>query len=271
METQNVLLAFGLTLFAGLCTGIGGLLTLFWKETNTKFLSFVLGLSAGVMVFLSFIEFFPQAKHCLTQEFGGHTGAWLTTVAFFSGVFLIWLIDRLVPSPENPHEIHKVEEMNGIVVNIKERKLLRTGVLIAIAVIIHNFPEGVASFIAVVTNPSLGIVIAAAIAIHNIPEGIAVAVPVYAATGNKKKACLMSIISGLAEPFGALIGFMLFSLFFNDAVLGVLFAAVAGIMVFISFDELLPSAEEYGHHHLSIFGLIGGMMVMSLSLLLLGD
>jgi len=127
----------------------------------------------------------------------------------------------------------------------------------------------VAAFISVATNPSFGVVIAAAIAIHNIPEGIAVAVPVYFATGNKKKACLMATLSGLAESIGALIGFLLLALFLNDAVLGILFAAVAGIMVFISFDELLPTAEEYGHHHLAIFGVIGGMMVMALSLLLL--
>lgn len=270
MDMQNVPLAFGLTLFAGLCTGVGGLFTLFWKETNTKFLSVTLGFSAGIMIFLSFVELYPHAQDSLTQEYGGQAGAWITSLAFFSGVFLVMLIDKLVPSPENPHEVRKVEEMDNIVATNKEKKLLRTGILIAIAVTIHNFPEGIATFIAVVTNPSLGVVIAMAIAIHNIPEGIAIAVPVYMATGSKKKALLLSVVSGLAEPFGALVGFMLISLVFTDALLGILFAVVAGIMVFISLDELLPAAEEYGHHHLAILGLIGGMIVMSLSLLLLG-
>lgn len=269
MDTSNIQLAFGLTLLAGLSTGIGGLLTLFWKETNTKFLSFILGFSAGIMIYLSFLELFPEAERSIALEFGGQIAPWITTAAFFGGVFLVWAIDKLIPFHENPHEMRKVEEMEGYSAALKEKKLHRSGILIAIAVTIHNFPEGIAAFISVATNPSFGVVIAAAIAIHNIPEGLAVAVPVYFATGDKKKACLMSIVSGLAEPVGALIGFFLLASFLNDAVLGIIFATVAGIMVFISFDELLPTAEEYGHHHLAIFGVIGGMMVIALSLLLL--
>jgi ZIP family zinc transporter len=148
----------------------------------------------------------------------------------------------------------------------KNKKLFRTGLLTAAAVTIHNFPEGIATFISGVNEPTLGITIAFAIAIHNIPEGIAVAIPVYCATGSRKRGFLMSLFSGLAEPLGALLGYLLLLPFLNDIIFGVLFAAIAGIMVFISLDELLPTAREYGEHHLSVYGLIGGMMVMALSL-----
>jgi len=139
----------------------------------------------------------------------------------------------------------------------------------ALAILIHNFPEGLASFTSVVSNPNLGIVVALAIAIHNIPEGIAVSIPVYCATGSKKKALGLSLLSGLSEPIGALVGYAILAPFMNDTIFGILFAGVAGIMVFISLDELLPTAREYGEHHLSMYGLIGGMIVMAVSLLLM--
>lgn len=269
MHTHDILFAFGMTLFAGLSTGIGGLLTLFWKRTNTKFLSVILGFSAGVMIYVSFVELFVQAQKSLTAVYGSNTGSWITAAAFFGGILLIAVIDKLIPSYENPHESHKIEEMDSCSVSDTKMKLLRTGVLTALAITIHNLPEGLASFTSAIKEPSLGVVIAVAIAIHNIPEGIAVAVPVYCATGSKRRAFRLSILSGLAEPLGALIGYLVLFPFLNDTIFGILFAVVAGIMVFISFDELLPSAERYGEHHLSIFGLIGGMVVMSLSLLLL--
>jgi ZIP family zinc transporter len=145
---------------------------------------------------------------------------------------------------------------------------MRMGMLTALAITIHNFPEGLATFTSSVKDPSLGIAIAVAVAIHNIPEGIAVSIPVYYATGDKKKAFRLSFLSGLSEPLGALIGYLILFRFFNDVVFGVLFAMVAGIMVFISLDELLPTAREYGEAHLSIYGLIAGMLVMAVSLLL---
>ena len=147
-------------------------------------------------------------------------------------------------------------------------KLLKTGILTALAITIHNFPEGIASFASALKEPSLGIAIAIAIAIHNIPEGIAVSIPIYCATGNRKKAFLLSLVSGLSEPLGAIVGYLILQPILNDLVFGILFAAVAGIMVYISFDELLPTAEEYGEHHLSILGLISGMVLMAASLIL---
>jgi ZIP family zinc transporter len=143
------------------------------------------------------------------------------------------------------------------------------GLFSAFAIAVHNFPEGLATFMAGMTNPTLGISIAVAIAIHNIPEGLAVSVPIYYATGSKKKAFVLSFLSGLSEPVGAIIGYFFLRWFFTESVLGFIFAAVAGIMVFISLDELLPTAEEYGEHHVAIYGLIAGMAVMALSLVLM--
>ena len=181
---------------------------------------------------------------------------------------VIALIDRLVPDLGNPHEMHWVEEMQESKKAVKEARLLRMGMFTALAIAIHNFPEGLATFAAALKDPTLGVPVALAIAIHNIPEGIAVSVPIYYATGSRKKAFWYSFLSGLAEPVGALVGYGLLAFFFNDIVFGALFAGVAGIMVFISLDELLPAAQEYGEHHLSIYGLIGGMAIMAVSLLL---
>jgi ZIP family zinc transporter len=265
---DNVLIAFGLTLFAGLSTGIGSALAFFTKRTNTKFLSIALGFSAGVMLYVSFIEIFGKAGDALAMAYGDTRGAWYTAASFFGGILLIGLIDKLVPSFENPHEVRSIEEMDVDGSAARDPKLLRMGLFTALAIGIHNFPEGLATFMAALSDPSLGISIAVAIAIHNIPEGISVSVPVYYATGSRKKAFFYSFLSGVSEPVGAIIGFALLYHFFSDAVFGVIFAGVAGIMVFISLDELLPAAQKYGEHHLSIIGLIAGMAVMAMSLLL---
>lgn len=267
MDTGNVLIAFGLTVFAGLATGIGSALAFFAKKTSTKFLSVALGFSAGVMIYVSMIEIFFKAKEALVTSLGERGGSWATVGAFFAGVFLIAAIDRLVPQSGNPHETRKVEEM-GKARAVDGKKLMRMGTLTALAIAIHNFPEGLATFTSAIRDPNLGIAIAVAIAIHNVPEGIAVSIPVYYATGSKKKAFKLSFLSGLSEPIGALLGYLILLPIFNDVVYGVLFASVAGIMVFISLDELLPTAREYGEAHLSIYGLVAGMIVMAVSLLL---
>jgi zinc transporter, ZIP family len=268
MDTSNLLFAFLLTLFAGLSTGIGSALAFFAKRTNTKFLSLSMGFSAGVMIYVSMVEIFAKARESLISVLGDVGGNWATVGGFFGGVFLIAIIDRLVPLRDNPHEMHKVEDIPDEIQGLDRDRLMRVGVLSAIAIAIHNFPEGLATFLSAMEDPNLGIAIAIAVAIHNIPEGIAVSIPVFYATGNRKKAFLLSFASGLAEPLGALIGFVILMHFFSDVVFGVVFASVAGIMVFISIDELLPGAREYGEHHLAVYGLIGGMMVMALSLLL---
>ncbi len=270
METVNVLIAFGLTLFAGLATGVGSALAFFSKRTNTKFLSAALGFSAGVMIYVSMVEIFFKAKDSLIGELGSERmGTWATVLAFFLGILVIALIDRAVPSFENPHEpSHNVKDMEDQKKAKEFRRLYRMGMFTALAIAIHNFPEGLATFASALKDPTLGIPIAMAIAIHNVPEGISVSIPIYYATGNRKKAFFYSFLSGLSEPVGALLGFFILYWFFNDLIFGILFASVAGIMVFISLDELLPAAREFGKGHYAIYGLIAGMAVMAVSLLL---
>jgi zinc transporter, ZIP family len=266
---NNILFAFSLTLFAGLATGVGSAIAFFAKKTNTKFLSISLGFSAGVMIYVSMIEIFFKAQESLTAELGERTGSWLTVLGFFGGMLLIALIDKFIPEPGNPHEMHNVKDVVTNESNpASNKKLLRMGLFTALAIAIHNFPEGLATFMAALQDPSLGIAIAVAIAIHNIPEGIAVSVPIYYATGSKKKAFFYSFLSGLTEPVGAIIGYLILMPIMSEVVFGIIFAGVAGIMVFISLDQLLPSAREFGEHHLSIYGLVAGMAVMALSLLL---
>ncbi|MEW5845792.1 MAG: zinc transporter ZupT [Bacteroidota bacterium] len=265
-EISDVLIAFGLTLFAGLSTGIGSAIAFFSRHTNTKFLSLALGFSAGVMIYVSFIEIFSQARESLVGAIGLHLGSWVTVASFFGGMAIIAIIDKLIPEQENPHEVMLVEDAESG--RKKKSKLMRMGLLTALAIAIHNFPEGLATFTAALSNPKLGVAIAVAIAIHNIPEGIAVSIPIFYATKDKRKAFRLSFLSGLAEPVGAIVGYLLLMPFINGVSFGILFAAVAGIMVFISVDELLPAAREYGEHHLSIYGLIAGMVVMSVSLLM---
>ncbi len=264
---MDIIFAFTLTMIAGLSTGIGSCMALLTKQTNRKFLSFALGLSAGVMIFVSFVEIFPKGTASLVPIYGEKMGYFVSVCSFFAGILVIALIDKLLPKMGNPHEIHTVEEMNG---EDKEHKsnLMRMGLFTALAIGIHNFPEGLATFISALESPDTGIAITFAIALHNIPEGIAVAVPIFYATGNKRKAFKLSFLSGVSEPLGAILGYFLLLQFFDDQIFGLVFSAVAGIMVYISLDELLPSAREYGEHHISIYGLISGMLIMALSLLL---
>ncbi|RWZ60838.1 zinc transporter ZupT [Halobacillus fulvus] len=265
---ENVLLAFGLTLFAGLATGVGSVLAFFTSRTNTKFLSLALGFSAGVMIYVSMVEIFFKAQDSLVSAMGEVPGKWMTVAGFFGGMVLIALIDRFIPKAGNPHEVKKVEDMKNRDKHVEDAALLKMGTFTALAIAIHNFPEGIATFTAALSDPSLGIAIAAAIAIHNIPEGIAVSVPIYFATGDKRKAFKLSFLSGLSEPVGAILAFLILMPFLNDMMFGILFAGVAGIMVFISLDELLPASRRYGEAHLSIYGVVAGMAVMALSLLL---
>lgn len=267
-EINNLLFAFGLTVFAGLSTGIGSMLAFFAKRTNTKILSISLGFSAGVMIYVSFVEILGKSQSAMAAYLGEEKGMWGAALAFFGGIIFIAIIDWLIPSQKNPHEVYDSKEIDDKDAAKKFKKLHRVGLFTALAIAIHNFPEGLATFIGALSDPALGIAIAVAIAIHNIPEGIAVYIPIYYGTGNKKKAFLFSLLSGVAEPIGAIIGYLILSSYINDLTFGIIFGMVAGIMVFISLDELLPAAQKYGEHHLSIYGLIAGMAVMATSLLL---
>ncbi len=270
MDMHSIFVAFGLTLIAGLSTGLGSLMARFTKRTNTKLISGVLGFSAGVMIYVSLVDIYPQANQMLIASMGKLTGGWITAASFFGGILLIAVIDKLIPSFENPHETRRVEEMGEYAAEKPECKksLMKMGIFTAVAIAVHNFPEGIATFIAALKDPQLGIAITIAIAIHNIPEGIAVSVPIFCATGSRRKAFVYSLLSGLSEPVGALLAFLFLMPIMGDKVLGIMFALVAGIMVFISLDELLPTAREYGEPHLATYGLVAGMAVMAVSMLL---
>ncbi len=273
---KQVLIAFSLTLFAGLSTGIGSLIAFFAKRTNTRFLSISLGLSAGVMIYVSFMELLTDAIDALSALHGDKLGTLYALLAFFGGMLLIMIIDSLVPEAENPHEARSVEEIADVAQSQPDanaphnEKLMRVGLVSALVLAIHNFPEGMVTFLAGLKDISIAIPIALAISIHNIPEGIAVSVPIYYATGDRKRAFWLSFLSGLSEPLGALVGYLVLAPYLNDNMFGLMFAAIAGIMVFISLDELLPAAKEYGKHLDAIYGLVAGMAIMAVSLLLLG-
>lgn len=264
---ENIIIAFLLSLFAGLATGIGGLIVFFAKQPSKRFLSFALGLSAGVMILVSFGEFLVESRRVLTEELGNNIGLMIMWISFFVGILLMWIIDKLIPSFENPHEVAHLENINQPIK--KGTKLMRVGLMTAAAIALHNFPEGIATLIAATDNPTLGIAIAFAVAIHNIPEGIAVAIPIYQVTRNRKKAFLMSLYSGLAEPIGAIVAYFILMPFITPILMGQIFAFIAGIMVFISLYELLPTTHTYGEHHISICGLIIGMVIMAISLVII--
>lgn len=271
VSLQTYLIAFGLTLFAGLSTAIGAVIAFFSKNKSTTFLSIGLGFSAGVMIFVSFMEILPKSQESF-YELGMHEYAdAITLLFFFVGIGLTAFIDRIIPQDVNPHEPKEQSELAILQKNnhhsLLKANLKRTGLFTALAITIHNFPEGFATFVASIDDLTLGITIALAIAIHNIPEGMAVSLPIYHATGNRKKAFYYAAGSGLAEPIGAIVGFFLLLPLMGDATLGIIFAIVAGIMVYISFDELLPSARVYGNEHTTIGGIALGMFVMGLSLL----
>lgn len=290
----NLLIAFALTLFAGLSTGLGAVIAFFAKRTNTRLLSVCTGLSAGVMLYVSFMEILPGGISGIVRSgVTPRVASLWGTLGFFGGIAFIFLIDRLVPEAENPHETHAPAEYAELhdptaptppeaqhhldsAARHGHGKLLRMGLFTALAIGIHNFPEGLATFLTALESPRLGVAIAIAIALHNIPEGISVSVPIYYATGNRIKAFVWSCLSGLAEPVGALAIWGVLAVVYRSVVftpppilLGIVSGAVAGVMVFISLDELLPTSRAYGKGHDSLYGLVAGMAVMALSLLVM--
>ncbi len=273
LSFETLLFAFMLTLFAGLSTSVGAMLAFFSKSKNYTILSIGMGFSAGVMIYVSFVEILDKSKDAFSQLYANDLiGESLAVLSFFAGVALSALIDRLIPDDVNPHETKSSSELSELKPQndssvLKNSSLKRTGIFTALAIGIHNFPEGFATFISALEDPSIGVTIAFAIAIHNIPEGMAVSLPIYHATGDKKSAFWYATLSGLAEPVGALVGFFLLFPFMGEATLGITFGMVAGIMVYISFDELLPAARVYGNAHTTIVGITIGMLVMAISLI----
>jgi ZIP family zinc transporter len=270
-----LILAFAVTLGAGLATGIGSTIAFFAKTTNKGFFATSMGFSAGVMIYLSFVEIMPKSTDYLSEYMAEVEAAAFAAGALVAGLVLMAVIDALVPSGANPHENTQVELLGESqtplpeLQDAKDKALLRMGVFVALAIAIHNFPEGLATFLLVLDDPEIGIALAIAVAMHNIPEGIAVSVPVYYATKSRLKAFRLSFLSGLAEPAGAVIGYLILAQFLNNFVLGIIFAMVAGVMVFLAIDTLLPTARNSARGHLTVYGVIAGMAVMAASLVLL--
>ncbi len=280
---EQILVAMALTILAGLSTAIGSVIAFFSRNDNLSILSFGLGFSAGVMIYISLPSAFTDFK----KYYNSNYGELLALLCFFGGIFLSAIIDKFIPEDVNPHDpkedlselkicplpqknekspaFHAGEPLKKI--NVKA--LTRTGIFTALAIAIHNFPEGFATFISSLDNLSFGVAIAVAVAIHNIPEGMAVSLPIYHATKDKNKAFIYSALSGIAEPMGAIVGAFLILPIMNELTLAITFAVVAGIMVFICFDELLPAAKTYDKAHDSLYGLVLGMAVMAVSLILL--
>ena len=261
---QNFAPAMIITLFAGLATAIGGAIAFVVKKNNLKALSVGLGFSAGVMIFVSFTDMLPEASKLLALNFP-QKHEWLTYIGFVIGLIVAILIDYFLPDHINEEDV-----LNPDSPSRRDYKIKRAGLFTAIAICVHNFPEGMATFFTTTQNITLGLSVGIAIAIHNIPEGIAVALPIYHVTGKKRYAMLYAALSGISEPIGALVGMFIFGLFLPQVLIGALMAAVAGIMIYISFDTLLPLAKEYGDWHQSLVGIISGVLVIWLSLILIG-
>ncbi len=247
---DQLFVALLLAFLAGISTAIGGLIAFFIKKFKVSYLSLTLGFSVGVMIFISFVQFFMTSIR--------NIGFLYADVGFFLGIVIIYLLDLSIP------HIYKEEKTGGV------RKLKKVGMLVALGISIHNFPEGIAVLFSSLSNTRLGLLVAVAIALHNIPEGISVAAPIYYATKDKRKAFYYSLLSGLAEPVGAILALLFFSPFISEFSLNFMFAVVAGIMVFISFDELLPTCFKYKRFHIAILGMLAGMFVMSMALYLSG-
>ena len=261
---QNFVPAMLITLFAGLATAIGGGIAFIVKKDNLKALSVGLGFSAGVMIFLSFTDILPEAGKLLAVNFPNKY-EWLVYGGFIIGLVVAILIDYFIPDHIDTDEV-----LNPDAPCKHQHRIKRAGLFTAVAICVHNFPEGMATFLTTTQNITLGISVGLAIAIHNIPEGIAVALPIYHVTGKKRYAMLYAALSGITEPIGAIVGLFLFSLFLPQIMIGMLMAAVAGIMIYLAFDTLLPLAREYGNWLLTMVGIVSGMLVIWVSLILIG-
>lgn len=262
IEHQHIV-AFLLTLIAGLATVLGGTVSFFVKRSNLRMLAIGLGFSAGVMIYMALTEILKDSR-AFTEIYFGNKAALITFIGFFCGIILAGLIDYFLPAHFGDELIDKNPE------NISEEdaKIKKAGLLTAIAISLHRFPEGLTMFLVASTNVKLGIPLAIAIAIHNLPEGIAIGLPMYQATGKKRMAMLFSFIAGISGPIGAIIGFGLIKIFMPQMAIGILFSIVAGIMVYISLDTLLPTAREYGENHDVMAGIFAGMFFIGAGLLL---
>lgn len=259
---HHVLIALTVTIIASLATVVGGALVLFFKQPSPRLLSFGLAFAGGAMVYVSLTEILNKSVASFSSAFNPKLGFSFGTFSFLLGIILVLLLDRLVPNPHETIEPSKLSTQSS-------SSLYRTGLLTLFAITAHNFPEGMATFFATLENPTIGLPLAVAIAIHNIPEGIAIALPVYIVTENKALALAASFVSGLAEPIGALIGYLILAPYLNSIVYGLVFGIIGGVMVYLALDELLPAAKRYSKGHETVYGLVTGMSILAISLVLL--
>lgn len=257
---SNVTIAFGACILAALATILGTAVLFKVRKPNPRLLAFGLAFAGGAMVYVSLVEIFVKSQKAFGAMLPDKEAYALATVAFFCGILLVVLLDRLVP---NPHEgLHEGDHDHD------HKHVARVGLMAALAITAHNFPEGMATFFATLDDPYVGAPLAAAIAIHNIPEGISIAIPVYHATGSKRKAFIACCVSAVAEPVGAGLGYFILQPFLSQIIYGWVFGIIAGIMVFLALDELLPAAKRYAKGHETVYGMIGGMAALALSLVL---
>lgn len=273
---SNEILSLGLTIVVGLSMGLGGLLSFFINNLNKKFLAITLSFAAGIMIYVSFMEMLPEGIH-LIEDYIGERGNLVALGWFFGGMFMTAILEKIVHIFAGEYHDHNHGDHNHHKHDHKHEKhdhngehLSKLGILSAVAIAIHNIPEGLALFTAGLKDIKLAFPIAAAVIIHNIPLSVAISLPLYYSTGSKKKAFLYTLLVGLCQPIGAILGYAVLSTVFNDLIVGTLFSIVAGIMVFVALDELLPSSQKYEDHHLSVYGAILGMIVMAISLSFLG-
>jgi len=260
--SPDVLFALAVCTGAGLATLLGAFSIVHAKEPNPRMLAFGLAFAGGAMVYISLVEVFVKSLGAFSEVVVDKQAYTYASLAFFGGILLVMLIDQLIPNPHNHLTEKETREKND------KQAIQRLGILAALAITAHNFPEGMATFFSTLHDPVMGGSLAFAIAVHNIPEGISIAIPVYYATRDKKLTFLACLFSGLAEPVGALLGYLFLAPFLTPMVYGSVFGVIAGVMVFLSLDELLPTAKRYAKGHDAVYGMIAGMAIIALSLVL---
>lgn len=260
--SREVILSLGLTTIVGLSMGLGSLLSFVVKETNKRLLSIALSFSAGIMIYVSFMAILPEGIELIESHYGNNSGRFIPLLGFFGGMLVTAIVEKIVHKFGGHYHGHHHDHHH----DKEDDHLSKLGLMSAIAIAIHNLPEGLAIFTAGLKDITVAIPIAAAVILHNIPLSIAISVPIYHSTGSKKKAFLYSLLVGLCQPLGAILGYLILSNFFTDLLFGILFSVVAGIMIFVSLDELLPSSQKDQDHHISVYGAIAGMVVMAISL-----
>lgn len=264
-----MILALVVSLLAGLATSVGGLLAMHRRTLEREVLAVALAFAAGAMLLVSFVQILPLGIEWMAETQPMMAAQAIVYLAFFAGIALVLVIDRFLPSSMNPSEIEGREAALTASDASHNLRLLRSGLLVAMVLGLHNFPEGMATFFTTYQDPTVGITLAVAIAIHNVPEGIAVAAPVYAATQSRRKALRWATISGLMEPLGGLVAAAVVSWVVPDAFFGIFYGLVAGMMVFLALDELLQASWRYQtDKHQTIYGMLAGMAIVAVSLVL---